>query len=658
MVSTRDRGRGGWLIVVVVLALVAAAATVGVIVLKGDSSSAGASVLLEPAGSIGTDPFTASVAIGPAVEFPGNVRAVTVAMRKTLPPDAKTHTLVATGAAPGLYGGSGDQHVCNPQQLVTFLTQHPDKAAAWASVLGIAANDIAKYVGSLTPVVLTSDTLVTNHGYRNGHATTLQSVLQAGTAVMVDATGTPRVKCNCGNPLTPPALINPAHYRGTAWPGYTPTQVTVVKSGPTIANITVINIRTGDTFTQPFGNNAAGGEWAAAEFLPRQSGATSIVTSTDGRTWTQGVPAPASTSGLAWGDGTWIAVAQVGGAAGGGLVYESTDLQTWRQVASVAGTLSGVVYENGRWVAVGAMPDSSGNFTVGVVYSSTDGTSWTQVFSTEGASIRAVAYGNGKWLVAADEVGASSGGSSPGIATFASADGVHWAEGTHLKDQGLPWLGFGSGKWLLGGVGGTSQQMYESADATTWTPVAAAGLGSTTLGVASYGNGTWLGAGEFGTPPAGSNVYAGSAFFYSPDGKTWTRVSLDPYPIAAIAFGGASRTSGTTATSTPEPTSTATSTLGAAAPCGGAATIPAAMAISPHLGPDFEITPQIAPSDPTWARIDEQPKPGTGAGPGYGIVHCVGGKWELTDTGTDQVGCNEPDAVPIPLRAELNIHCR
>ena len=111
----------------------------------------------------------------------------------------------------GLYGGSGDSHVCDPQQLIAFLQQHPDKASAWASILGISPSGIANYVNSLTPVVLTVDTLVTNHGFRNGRATTLQSVLQAGTAVMVDATGTPRVKCNCGNPLTPPQLITPSH---------------------------------------------------------------------------------------------------------------------------------------------------------------------------------------------------------------------------------------------------------------------------------------------------------------------------------------------------------------------------------------------------------------------------------------------------------------
>ncbi|MDQ1480223.1 MAG: hypothetical protein QOI44_1084 [Actinomycetota bacterium] len=236
---------GSALVVVLVAALIAGAAS-----LVGSGPAAGA-VTLESAGASGADPFTASIQISPAVEFPGNVQAITAATRRSMPVDPNTHTLVAAAATPGLYGGSGDAHVCDTQQLVVFLGQHSDKAAAWASVLGISTNDIASYVESLTPVVLTSDTLVTNHGYRDGHATTLQSVLQAGTAVMVDAYGVPRVKCNCGNPLTPPEFINPAHYQGTAWPGYSPTQVTVVHSGPTIVNLTVLNISTGDTYQQP-----------------------------------------------------------------------------------------------------------------------------------------------------------------------------------------------------------------------------------------------------------------------------------------------------------------------------------------------------------------------------------------------------------------------
>ncbi len=181
---------------------------VAVLGMAACGSSSASAVTLEPANNSGADPFSASVAIGRVVSFPGNVAAINATARKTRAVDNKTHTLVATGTAPGLYGGSGDARVCDADQLVAYLGQHADKATAWAGVLGIAPADIKSYVASLTPVVLTTDTIVTNHGYRDGRATTLQSVLQAGTAVLVDNTGTPRVKCNCGNPLTPPEPIN------------------------------------------------------------------------------------------------------------------------------------------------------------------------------------------------------------------------------------------------------------------------------------------------------------------------------------------------------------------------------------------------------------------------------------------------------------------
>ena len=60
---------------------------------------------------------------------------------------------------------------------------------------------VGPFLGSLTPVTLRTDTAVTNHGFRDGSATAFQSVLQAGTGVLVDAQGLPRVRCYCGNPL-------------------------------------------------------------------------------------------------------------------------------------------------------------------------------------------------------------------------------------------------------------------------------------------------------------------------------------------------------------------------------------------------------------------------------------------------------------------------
>ncbi|MCZ7631436.1 MAG: hypothetical protein M5U19_21340 [Microthrixaceae bacterium] len=105
-------------------------------VLSGDST-AGAAVRLEGVDDVGDDPFTDSVAIGPAVEFPGNVQAVNASVREELAVDTATATRVAEGTAPGLYGGSGDRAVCDPAKLVEFLEDQPAKATAWAAALGV-----------------------------------------------------------------------------------------------------------------------------------------------------------------------------------------------------------------------------------------------------------------------------------------------------------------------------------------------------------------------------------------------------------------------------------------------------------------------------------------------------------------------------------------
>ena len=104
---------------------------------------------------------------------------------------------------PGLYGGTQDAQACDVGQLVDFLTDpaNAEKAAAFAGALGIEPAAIADTLATFTPVVLTADTLVTNNGYRDGRATPFPAVLEAGTAVLVDGFGTPRVKCSCGNPL-------------------------------------------------------------------------------------------------------------------------------------------------------------------------------------------------------------------------------------------------------------------------------------------------------------------------------------------------------------------------------------------------------------------------------------------------------------------------
>ena len=138
----------------------------------------------------------------------------------------------ATGDSPGLYGGTRRSATCDQEKLIAFLQSDPGKAKAWADVQGIPVSDIPRYVSRLTPVVLRTDTLVTNHGYRDGEATGGPAVLQAGMGVLVNGYGAPAVKCNCGNPLTRPEKkisTDGASYTGRSWPGFDDRKVTKIQ---------------------------------------------------------------------------------------------------------------------------------------------------------------------------------------------------------------------------------------------------------------------------------------------------------------------------------------------------------------------------------------------------------------------------------------------
>jgi len=57
---------------------------------------------------------------------------------------------------------------------------------------------LSRYIRDLRPVTLTRDTRATNHAFVDGRAVAFQSILQAGTAVLVDDKGVPVARCRCG----------------------------------------------------------------------------------------------------------------------------------------------------------------------------------------------------------------------------------------------------------------------------------------------------------------------------------------------------------------------------------------------------------------------------------------------------------------------------
>ncbi|MBN0042531.1 peptidoglycan-binding protein [Streptomyces actuosus] len=108
-----------------------------------------------------------------------------------------------SGATPGLYGGTRRKSSCDKGQLIKYLKENGEKAAAWAEVRGIGMQQIESYVDKLTPVLLRNDTLVENYDYdtRKKEPTPFYALLEAGVAVLIDAYGLPVVQCRCGNPL-------------------------------------------------------------------------------------------------------------------------------------------------------------------------------------------------------------------------------------------------------------------------------------------------------------------------------------------------------------------------------------------------------------------------------------------------------------------------
>ena len=158
---------------------------------------------------------------------------------------------VVTGDSVGLYSGTTTA-ACDTPKIRDFLATNPQPAHAWAGALRIAPAEIDSFLDTLTVLTLRTDTVVTNHGFRKGVANPFPSVLQAGTAVLVDAEGLPRVRCICGNPLQTPVPLENVRYAGRPWSGFEPESVTVIGRAPReVMEFVVMNHKSDQVVTRP-----------------------------------------------------------------------------------------------------------------------------------------------------------------------------------------------------------------------------------------------------------------------------------------------------------------------------------------------------------------------------------------------------------------------
>jgi hypothetical protein len=170
--------------------LILVAAGVGLfLALSGEDQASAQTVTFEKPTESGADPFTK-------------------------PADVRRKAKVDVGSGP--FGGTGSDLVCDRELLIRSLRARPDRMREWARVLSVEPDirSVARYIRSLRAVTLTRDTRVTNHSFVDGHAVAFQSILQAGTAVLVDQSGDPVARCRCGNPLLKAVYIETAKCLG------------------------------------------------------------------------------------------------------------------------------------------------------------------------------------------------------------------------------------------------------------------------------------------------------------------------------------------------------------------------------------------------------------------------------------------------------------
>ena len=568
-----------WVVVGAVVAVALVGAAIAVLVTRGGSES----VTLESATADGPDPFTRSIT---SREVPAPSEQVVTATAQLVADqrrDPSTGTRQVGGTAPGLYGGTGERSTCDVAALGAFLADDDAKAAAWAGALDITVDEIPDTLARLTPVVLTNDTLVTNHGFSGGRATPRQAVLQAGTAVLVDDEGVPRVRCACGNPLAEPAAADlaGASTTGDAWDGYDSATVATVRPAEAVDVLTLVDLTSGERYERPVGS-AVGTTWLAVSGSVDATGGSTgaIHTSPDGRTWSTAVTGPDVLHGVATSDD--LAVVVGAGASGGGVVRTSEDGATWSSPVAVTDPLRAVAHGDGRWVAVGdrsfAEEGGEGDGSAGAIWTSTDGSTWertattspydnTELTARSGGILHqamlSIAYGDGTWIATAQECTESE--CLP--VEFTSADATSWTRramdgplgAVSVAHDGRSW-GFVGREVSGAGPGASSSATAiagRSSDGTTWTYGPTTPEGVIMEGLAA-GPGAWLAVQDRSTEPDAAST---DGVYRSEDLVTWSEVSTLEADLHGIAVFAVAHTAppapATTTTVAPTPTTDA-----------------------------------------------------------------------------------------------------
>ncbi len=126
--------------------------------------------------------------------------------------DVRGATTIRLPRATSGSGSTGSDLVCDRELLIRSLKRQPDRERQFGQTVGAgtAAGAVARYIRRLDPVTLTRDVRVTNHAFKDGRAVRYQAILAAGSAILVEANGTPAARCHSGSPLRTEVFLSQA----------------------------------------------------------------------------------------------------------------------------------------------------------------------------------------------------------------------------------------------------------------------------------------------------------------------------------------------------------------------------------------------------------------------------------------------------------------
>lgn len=232
--------------VVVVLALAIAT----VVVLGGRSGGKTLTVTLVSLDAAPKNPFTESV----VTVSDKSAEAFGAKARSSSEPSSKLTPISLRGDASRLYGVSSTSAVCDQGRLTKLVTARGAAAQAWADAMSTSRAQIPETISHLTPVLLARDLAVTEHQLVKDQTEPTQVILQAGTAVLIDVHGAPKVRCVSGDPLSTAEVTETARLVGERWDGFNGAKVIDVEPTPApVKTIPAVDIDTGKQIAAPLG---------------------------------------------------------------------------------------------------------------------------------------------------------------------------------------------------------------------------------------------------------------------------------------------------------------------------------------------------------------------------------------------------------------------